>query len=57
MGIAEQNMVTFAAGLASCGFMPFATGYGGYLPLNKEGFGVTLVEVHRLKPLDTEGIM
>src|SRR5512133_116070 len=33
VGIAEQNMVTTAAGMATCGKMPFVMAYGNFLAL------------------------
>lgn len=33
VGICEQNAVGFAAGLASCGFMPFVNTYAGFITM------------------------
>lgn len=33
VGIAEQNAVGFAAGLASCGFLPFFSTYAGFITM------------------------
>jgi transketolase len=33
MGIAEQNMVSFAAGLAACGFVPYVATFAAFLSL------------------------
>jgi len=33
VGIAEQNAVAFAAGLASCGLMPFVATYAGFITM------------------------
>lgn len=33
LGIAEQNAVAFAAGIASCGFIPFVVTYAGFITM------------------------
>ena len=63
MGIAEQNMVATAAGMAACGKIPFVNTFTvfltslGLLSARERLISVRVVDMYSIKPIDRELIV